>query len=254
MERPIKRRTLATSAAWAVPAVVVASRTPAFAASGKADEDRCVNTTVPSKWGYTISSEEYLCRGFNSKGNSFIDSIDNTDSMYFPFTISVKKGNGYGIMPAGTRFLFTVAFSKEAYNGQNKNVKGVSISKDSAYTVVGDNGFSNRSTTIAIDTVRDLQPGDSFTAWVRVLSGNKINEPNEAVVVTGELEKPGSKFWSGSDGEGCRTDIIAAFDGNYASADQKLANESDKKSESTKSCKKYDNHTWVATRTVTTRG
>lgn len=254
MEHSIKRRTFAASTAWAVPAVAVASRTPAFAASTTDDGDSCVDTTVPSKWGYTISSEEHLCRGFNSKGNSFIDSIDKTDSMYFPFTISVKKGNGYGLMPAGTRFLFTVTFSKEAYNGQNKNVKGVSISENAAYGVVGDNGFSNRSTTIAIDTARDLQPGDSFTAWVRVLSGNKINEPNEEVVVTGQLEKPGSKFWSGSSGEGCRTDIIAAFDGNYASADQKLANESDKKSETKKSCKKYDNHTWVATRTVTTRG
>lgn len=246
----ISRRTLTRSAAWAVPSVVVASNAPAFAAvSSNANRGQeCENVETFSTWGYSISSDEYLCRGFDASGNQFTDDIDKTDTMFVPFTIRVKDS---GPIPEGTRFLFTADFNSEAFSGQKDNVKGVSISANSAYTVVGDNGFGDGfKTTIAIDLARDLQPGEELVVWIRVLSENKINERGESLEISGQLEDPAEKFWESSDGNGCRILSEAAFDGDRDSASQTFSNESDNDSESNRTCEGFDNKTWVTTTTV----
>lgn len=243
----IKRRTLTKTAVWAIPTMMAASAAPAFAVSK--EDPECENLTFIEPWGYTIDSEKYLCRGFDARDNNFVDDFEKTDSMYIPFTIRAKRASGP--IPAGTRFLFTVSFSAEAYSGQRDNVKNISLSQNDAYTVVGDNGFANRTTTLAIDTARDIAPGQSFVVWVRVLSGNKINESEEEVIIAGQLEEPGNRFWEGSAGENCRVKYEAAFDDDRAKKTERFSDESDRDSERNRDCEDFDSHVWIATRTVT---
>lgn len=218
---------------------------PAFAAS-------CPKGTIVAPWGYKISDDGYLCRGHKAKGHEYQEkNIGNTDTFYTKFTIKPKTGQ---TIPAGSRFLFTISFSKDAYTGDKTNNKGIYIASSPQFSVVGDNGFKDMATTIAIDLAQNIPSGKSVTVWIRVVSENMINEGKEDVIVSGQLEEPGSLFDSRQDpNSGCREAISRVFDGDYDKNTRTYTNLKDGSSESDKACKGYDNETWLPTATVVVR-
>lgn len=251
MTHTVPRRVVTRTLAWTAPAVAVATAAPASAVS--AGTNPCSGTPLPAMWGYSIADEKTHCRGLDARGHKFNDKVDKTDTLFVRFDITAKDRAGYGVMPAGARFLLTITFSKDAYSGDKSNVKGVYVSQSSAYTVVGERSFGDRSATVAVDLARDIAPGETVQVWVRVVSENKINEKGEKATISATLEKAPTGFLD-DEKTGCRQLITGVFDGDRDEESANFENVSDKDVESKKSCTNTDRGvTWVETQRVKTR-
>lgn len=138
---PVSRRTVMVGAAWAVPAIMVAAATPAYATQ----TSQTTMTGYPwSSWGVTWGSQTCGCSdGHGGKTNSYTWNIDNTSGSnlsYYGVRFYAKSKDALVGTYSGLINVYFLPFKTGSVNTYSTSGWSTLVYDPSYGTLVGNNG------------------------------------------------------------------------------------------------------------------